>query len=189
MDESDRVAALEADYRLVAHRLDAIDGRLETLSGQLGHVSERLDAITRLQEADVRHNENIQRALAEIAELRKDSREEAAIQRVRWDSASRDSDERWARYITERSDIRSRLDSDIHGIERRLSWFAGVLAVAQIVLGIVAWVYTSDLSRIGAENTKQDAHLDSVSSHVTDNTQRLTAIEAALRQHLKEDQQ
>lgn len=183
--DSERLALVEADGRLIAHRLDTIDDRLSGMSDQIAHVSERLDTITRLQEADVRHNENIQRALVEIAELRKDSREESAVQRIRWDRASKDSDERWTRYVSERSDIRARLEGDIHSIERRLSWFAGVLAVVQVVLGIVAWVYTADLSRLVAANDKQDARMENIASHVADNTQRLTAIEAAVRSHLQ----
>ena len=120
MDIDQRVRKMETDFPLLAHRLDAIDGKLVEVNEHVTRIFERLDSVTRLQEADSRHQDNIQRALAEIAELRKDSREETSVQRIRWERAAKDSDERWTRYVSERADIRARLEGDIHSIERRL---------------------------------------------------------------------
>lgn len=146
---------------LTAHRLDAmetaiVDLRAEVREG-MHRINERLEPVTRLQEADVRLGENLERALGELVEMRRDSRAEAQVQQTRWEHVAKATDERWRAHETFHSDARAQIDDNVHRIDTKLSWFAGVLCALQIAASVVAYFYIRTVDAMEQQITAEHA--------------------------------
>ena len=146
----DRVAALEGAAGITGHRLDSIDSRLGELRDSMRSLGGKLDTITRLQEADVRHAEAIAKALEEIAMLRRESKEDAQVSQTRWDAQSQLVNDRWRAHDAHHQQARKQIDDDLHRVDKKLAWLFGVLAAIQIAASVVGMFYIRTLDAMQA---------------------------------------
>lgn len=151
----ERIANLELDSRLNAQRFRTIETGLESVLDHVARVSEKLDSVTRLQEADIRHNENILRALTEVAELRKEAKDAVGAYYVRWEHWRREQDTRWERLDSDRTAVKEVTQGHIHRIDRKVAWFMGLLTAAQLALIGAGSVYLRSMNAIEADNARQ----------------------------------
>ncbi|MBS0227070.1 MAG: hypothetical protein JSS23_00050 [Proteobacteria bacterium] len=173
----DRVAALEGQSGVTAHRLDSIDAQLGSMRETMTRIFDKLDNITRLQETDARHAEAIATAMGEIAALRRDAKEDAQVSQSRWDAQATLSADRCRRIDMQHQTARRQIDDDIHRINLKLAWATGMLAAIQVAASVVGVFYVRNLDDMSQTDKAQWAELAATEKDMRALSQRLQAIE------------
>ncbi len=140
-------------------------------------IFDKLDNITRLQETDARHAEAIAAAMGEIAALRRDSKEEAQVSQARWDAQATLSADRWRQHDAHHQTARRQIDEDIHRINLKLAWAAGLLAAVQVAASIVGFFYVRNLDDMVQVDKAQWAELAGAEKDLRAVSQRVQALE------------